>query len=206
VRQSSNKKVVAEFEKKINILSIPTEEIAKEISIKEEISSIETSSSQIVVTNLLKNESFEEWRENDQGPTFWTGSHSFKTNWVKDSENVLIGNYSVKVKGGGERTLKQNVNLLPNKTYYAEVWVKGTGQIRIAIIYPSGYYNYNATTTLENSDWVKITHQAKTTEKEGSEGGIAIKTIDPGGDTPQNTLYIDAVWLGETPPPQNWPK
>ena len=203
--RNQNKKIVAEFSEKITVSLAPKIEIETFSETKTSIK--EPPAENVFATNLLKNEFFEEWEENDAKPIYWVGSHSFKTNWFKDSENVLVGNYSVKVKGGGERTLKQLIpELKTNTSYYTEVWVKGTGRVKIAIVYPSGYFNYSDWLELNNSSWVKITHQAKTSATFGEKGGIAVTTVEEGGDDSSSTLYIGAAWLSTSPSPQNWPR
>ena len=161
--------------------------------------------------NLLKNEFFEEWELEDNEPDYWkpahwigSTGHSFKNNWFQDAD-ALVGNYSVKIGGGDERILKQIIiEMETNITYFSEVWVKGTGKTRIGIIYPSGYYNYSDWQELQNSAWTKITHSATTSATPGEKGGLAITTIDEGGDDPLTTLYLGAAWLGTAPPPKNW--
>ncbi len=154
------------------------------------------------IKNLLKNELFEKWGSDNEKPVHWEGSHSFSTNWVKSSKSKT-GNYSVKVKGGGERILRQR---LPEKmdveqTYRASVKVKGTGKIRLGIIYPSGHHNYKDKIELSESDWKVISHEATTTSTPGDKGGLAIKTIEEGGADIKNTLRIDKAQLFTTENP-----
>ncbi len=148
--------------------------------------------------NLLKNKFFEEWDGDDQKPEQWEGSHAFSSNWFQDNEHIFVGDYSVRARGGGERTLRQRdlEEVLNNKTYHAEVWVKGTGKIRVGIIYPSNYHSYGDEVILDNDNWTRISHTAHTTDSEKTRGGIAIQTDEDGGDTPESTIYIGAAWLG----------
>jgi len=159
--------------------------------------------------NFLENEFFESWIDDDGQPEFWVGSHAFSTNWNKVSNYVLVGNYSIEVSGGAERTLSQeNIGeVIPDETYNAEVWVKGTGEAEIGITYPSGHTSWiEEAVTLDNSDWTKISHEATTTDTEGDDGGIRIRTNDDGGDTPEETIYIGAAWLSTQESPGNWPE
>ncbi len=157
--------------------------------------------------NLLKNEFFEEWINEDNQPEHWTGSHSFNTNWYKNSEHVLTGNYSVEVRGGGTRTLRQVdiEEVEPDETYYAKVLVKGTGDIRVGITSPGGHTAYGDWVALDNDDWTELNYERTTPGTPGNQGGISIQTDEDGGQTPEETLYIGAAWIGTEEPSDGWP-
>ncbi len=153
--------------------------------------------------NLLQNPFFEDW--GDTQPNHWEGSHSFETNWHQDAD-ALVGDYSVRVDGGSERTLEQTDGLTEVSTkYHASVWVKGTGTVELGIEYPSGHTNWSDPIELDNeTNWIEVTNEATTTGTEGDDGGVEIKTTDDGGDGIENTLYIGAAWLGMEESPASW--
>ncbi len=160
-----------------------------------------------MIENMLENPYFEDWGDDDKKPTYWTGSHSFSTNWIKSSDTSTDG-YSIKVRGGGERTLRQRLpeKINTNETYQAKMKIKGTGKVQLGIIYPSGHHNYKNEITLNEDDWRVISHQASTTDTSGDKGGLAIKTTEDGGENPESTLYISRAWLSIQEPPANWPE
>jgi len=158
--------------------------------------------------NFIINWHFDGWDDNK--PFSWDGSHAFSTNWHKEEEHVFVGLYSVKVDGGGVRTLSQTgedmvAEILTENDYYAKVWIKGTGEAEVGIEYPSGYTSWSEKVILDNDDWTPITHHATTTSTVGDNGGIEIRTTDDGGTTPGETLYLGAAWLADQPPPPDWP-
>lgn len=153
--------------------------------------------SSVNADNLLKNEFFESWVDNNQQPEHWTGDDSFGTNWFQNGEDVYSGNYSVRVNGGGTRILRQKglEEVVGDQTYYAGIWVMGTGEVELGITYPSGTTSFGEVVELDNADWTRITLERTPPAHENNEGGIAIRTDDLGGDTPSDTLYIGAAWL-----------
>ena len=159
--------------------------------------------------NMLANWHFEEWEDGDDRPDSWTGSHAFTTNWHQDEEYTLEGQYSVRVGGAGERTLRQLgedlVAPLDTETeYYAEVWVLGSGQVEVGIEGPDGDNDWSDPVELDNAGWTRISHVYTTSEDAGDDGGLEIKTDDAGGASPSTTLYIGAAWLDTSPPPAEW--
>lgn len=152
-------------------------------------------------TNLVENEFFEEWE--GERPKSWNGSHSFSTNWKQEEENVLSGNYSVKIDGGGERDLYQYGKYMEEtKTYYAETWVKGCGKVKIGIKYPnSTYVYYSEPREVNTSNWTKV-NVSKDPTNTGPNGGIRIKT----NDSLPGTLYLGSTWLSDKAPPEDWAK
>ncbi|MDI6602601.1 MAG: helix-hairpin-helix domain-containing protein [Patescibacteria group bacterium] len=153
------------------------------------------------VQNLLVNEFFEEWEEDGTKPAYWTGSHSFKTNWFQDTD-ALRGNYSVRVgtTATTTRTLSQ-VNLtIEAGNYYAVVYLKGGGEARVGITRgDTDIATYGNWIPIFIDEWTIITHSRESVMA-GSLGGIRIQTRG----NQVNTL-IGAAWLGTAPPPEWWP-
>ncbi len=159
--------------------------------------------------NLISNWHFDNWVGNR--PQNWSGSHSFAANWGRESAEPLIGNFSVAVSGGGQRTLSQRGGdlLQPVETgtqYHVEVWVRGTGSVQLGVESPSGHTNWGSETLLEDASWQALTHSATTTMTEGDAGGLEIRTVDDGGDTAGNTLFVGAAWMGVEAAPGGWPQ
>jgi hypothetical protein len=208
VRQSSNRKVAGNFEGRINILSIAKEEVSKEVSTSQEISSNEPSTVSIVSNNLLKNEFFGEWDENI--PIYWKWDK--KISDISCSTDSLVGNCSVEVilNSSDANFYQYGIKMDENTTYYAEVWVKGKGMVKLGIKYPSAtssYVYYGEEVKIDTDQWIKISLSRKPSNS-GTEGGIRLKVwYDENTNIPKGSkLLIGAAWLGETPPPANWPK
>jgi len=208
VRESSNKKVVGNFEGRINILSIAKEEVSKEVSTSQEISSNEPNTVSIVSNNLLKNEFFGEWDQNI--PTYWKWDK--KISDISCSTDSLVGKCSVEVilNSSDANFYQYGIEMDENTTYYAEVWVKGKGMVKLGIKYPSAtssYVYYGEEVKIDTDQWIKISLSRKPSNS-GTEGGMRLKVwYDESKNIPKGSkLLIGAAWLGETPPPANWPK
>lgn len=170
-----------------------------DLEIKKQIKVLTFNFEKTQAKNLIVNWHFDKW-ENENKPSGWKGSHSFATNWFK-AEKSLVGDYAVRIDGGGQRDLDQRKKglLEENTKYYLELWAKGEGTIEIAIIRPSGYFNYiEKPILLKGEKWTKIIHQDKGASGD-SKSGIRIRTNGKDGN-----IYIGAVWLGKEKPPENW--
>jgi hypothetical protein len=218
VRQSDNKKVVAEFKDKITIKEIEqikeTEKEAETVNLaptpsqpKEEPKS---PVSQIPL-NLLSNEFFENWSKGTSGVPpddwFWNGASSR----ISQSSDALVGNYSVELTLTtleGKEFYQIGKTMNSQTTYYAVVWLKGKGVVKLGIKYPgSTYVYYGDEMIVDTSDWIKIEISRKPANS-GNDGGIKLSVkYDENKNIPSGSkLIIGAAWLGEMLPPQNWPK
>jgi hypothetical protein len=94
-------------------------------------------------------------------------------------------------------------NLEANRSYYAEIWVSGTGRVKLGIDH-SGATHWLATTytDLDNISWTKITFLTNTTA-DTDNGGIRIRMIRLA--TTDEKLIIGAAWLSTAEPPAGWP-
>jgi len=89
------------------------------------------------------------------------------------------------------------------KTYYAEIWIKGTGKVKLGI-------DHSATTTwlssqyneFNNAAWTKMTYSITPTIYSNN-GGIRIRMtrLSSTGER----LVVGAAWLSSTEPPEGWP-
>ncbi len=160
-----------------------------------------------VEPNLLLNWHFEEWDDPYNSAALlhnwdYTGTDS---RVLRDSENNLVGDYSARVNQTttGEENLNQFDHTLEvGETYYAEAWVKGTGDVRVGIVRGGGgLATYGSVVTLDDDDWTRVTHE-RLNDTEGSSGGIRIAAVRPNGNS---VIYVGAAWLGPEPPPTDWP-
>ena len=88
------------------------------------------------------------------------------------------------------------------KTYYAEIWLKGTGKVKLGIDHSDttswlspGYTEFN------NAPWTKINYSVAATA-DTNDGGVRIRMIR--FLTTGEKLALGAAWLGTVPPPDNW--
>ena len=155
--------------------------------------------------NLLKNEFFEEWViTSSDSAQYWVWSGTAKN--LKRSTQSLVGDYSAEVSlTSSEEYLSQTgVSLISTKTYYAEVWVKGTGKVRVGIVRGGGgTATYGEQKVLSEDYWTKVSH-SRLNNTSGSLGGIKIEVVRSSTTTGEK-LYIGAVWLSDTLPPSDWP-
>jgi len=155
--------------------------------------------------NLLKNEFFEEWviTLSSDSAQYWVWSGTAKN--LKRSTQSLVGDYSAEVSlTSSEEYLSQTgVSLISTKTYYAEVWVKGTGKVRVGIVRGGGgTATYGEQKVLSEDYWTKVSH-SRLNNTSGSLGGIKIGVVR--STTTGEKLYIGAAWLSDTLPPSDWP-
>jgi hypothetical protein len=154
--------------------------------------------------NLLKNEFFEEWViTSSDSAQYWVWSGTAKN--LKRSTQSLVGDYSAEVSlTSSEEYLSQTgVSLISTKTYYAEVWVKGTGKVRVGIVRGGGgTATYGEQKVLSEDYWTKVSH-SRLNNTSGSLGGIKIEVVRSA--TTGEKLYIGATWLSDTLPPSDWP-
>jgi hypothetical protein len=208
VRQSNNKRVVAEFKDKIKIKEI-------EVAIVTPTSSQPTEETQpstpSVASNLLSNEFFENWSQGTSGvpPDDWLWNGA--TSRITQSPDALVGNYSVELTLTtleGKELYQIGKIMNSQTTYYAVVWLKGKGLVKLGIKYPgSNYVYYSDEMIVDTSEWTKIEISRKPSN-DGNDGGIklSVKYDETKNIPPGSKLVVGAAWLGETPPPQNWPK
>jgi len=88
------------------------------------------------------------------------------------------------------------------KTYYAEIWVSGTGKVKLGIDH-SGITKWLsvAYADFNSASWTKMAFSVNTTT-DTDNGGIRIRmtrSVATG-----EKLVIGAAWLGFNPPPENW--
>jgi hypothetical protein len=214
VRQSDNKKVAVEFKDKITIKEIEQIKEAETVNLaptpsqpKEEPQS---PVSQIPL-NLLSNEFFENWSKGTSGVPpddwLWNGASSR----ISQSSDALVGNYSVELTLTtleGKEFYQIGKTMNSQTTYYAVVWLKGKGVVKLGIKYPgSTYVYYGDEMIVDTSDWIKIEVSRKPANS-GNDGGIKLSVkYDENKNIPSGSkLIIGAAWLGEMLPPQNWPK
>ncbi len=206
VRQSDNKSVVAEFRDRIKIKE-------PEITVATSSQSIEETqpSSPPIPSNLLSNEFFENWsRGTFEVPPdnwLWNGAASR----IAQSSDALIGNYSVELTLTtleGKEFYQIGKTMNSQMTYYAVMWLKGKGVVKLGIKYPgSNYVYYGDEIVIDTSEWTKIEISRKPANS-GEDGGIKLSVrYDNNKNIPSGSkLIIGAAWLGETLPPSNWPK
>jgi hypothetical protein len=214
VRQSDNKKVAVEFKDKITIKEIEQIKEAETVNLaptpsqpKEEPQS---PVSQIPL-NLLSNEFFENWLKGTSvvppDDWLWNGASSR----ISQSSDALVGNYSVELTLTtleGKEFYQIGKTMNSQTTYYAVVWLKGKGVVKLGIKYPgSTYVYYGDEMIVDTSDWIKIEVSRKPANS-GNDGGIKLSVkYDENKNIPSGSkLIIGAAWLGEMLPPQNWPK
>ena len=92
-------------------------------------------------------------------------------------------------------------------TYYAEIWLRGVGIVKLGIKYPGSTYVYYGDEVIINTDeWTPFSVFRQPTN-DGGDGGIKlnIKYDDERGVPVDSKLFIGAAWLGEAPPPDDWP-
>jgi regulator of replication initiation timing len=214
VRQSDNKKVVAEFKDKITIKEIEQTK-GTEIVTVAPTPSQPTKEPQPPVSltplNLLSNEFFESWSKGTSGVPpddwLWNGASSR----IAQSADALVGNYSVELTlttSEGKEFYQIGKTMNSQTTYYAVVWLKGKGVVKLGIKYPgSTYVYYGDEMIVDTSDWIKIEISRKPANS-GNDGGIKLSVkYDESKNIPSGSkLIIGAAWLGEMPPPQDWPK
>jgi len=208
VRQSSNKRVAAEFKDKIKIKEIEVTIVTPTSSQSTE--GIQPSTSSIAL-NLLSNEFFESWSQGTSGVPpdnwLWNGSASR----IAQSSDALAGNYSVELTlttTEGKEFYQIGKTMNSQTTYYAVMWLKGKGVAKLGIKYPgSSYVYYSDEMVIDTSEWTKIEISRKPINN-GDDGGIKLSVrYDDSKNIPSGSkLLIGAAWLGETPPPTNWPK
>jgi hypothetical protein len=208
VRQSSNKKVVAEFKDKIKIKEIEVTIVTPTSSQPTEGIQPSTSS---IASNLLSNEFFESWSQGTSGVPpdnwLWNGTASR----IARSSDALAGNYSVELTlttTEGKEFYQIGKTMNSQTTYYAVMWLKGKGVAKLGIKYPgSSYVYYSDEMVIDTSEWTKIEISRKPINN-GDDGGIKLSVrYDDSKNIPSGSkLLIGAAWLGETPPSSNWPK
>jgi regulator of replication initiation timing len=216
VRKSSNKKVVAEFKDKIKIKEIevkivtPISSQSTKVTQSSTAEETQTSTSSVAL-NLLSNEFFENWSQGTSGAPpdnwLWNGAVSR----IAQSSDALVGNYSVELTlttTEGRELYQIGKTMNSQTTYYALIWVKGKGVVKLGIKYPaSNYVYYGDEVIIDTFEWTKIEVSRKPINS-GEDGGIKLSVrYDTNKNIPSGSkLIIGAAWLGETPPPENWPK
>ncbi len=166
--------------------------------------------------NLLENEYFEDWVEEDD-PEHWeleaqAGQSEFGEGQIgnyslKLGPHQFIGPYSECQEFTHEEADGREF------TYQGEIWVKGTGYIRLGILRP-GYTmrDYSGWHIIDSDEWTRITHETTKDDREGTEGEFRIQhTSDSGqaGDDDETLDEVDALvgsaWLGTQEPYLQWP-
>ncbi|MFP3872155.1 MAG: InlB B-repeat-containing protein [Candidatus Natronoplasma sp.] len=152
--------------------------------------------------NLVQNEFFEDW---DGGmPMNWHSENYADSNYQQNGSEAFYGEYSVYIEENHTDpfTLAQNLSLEQGVNYYQEVWVKGSGEARVGMKYPSpsGYTGYGDWVSANSTEWTNATYEQDPTET-GDDGQIRIQV-----DNAENGLWIGAAWMAEngTHPPENW--
>jgi len=96
-----------------------------------------------------------------------------------------------------EKTLEKG------KKYYAEIWAKGTGRIKLGIDH-SGITEWLSSTYTDfnNLFWTRLSFSI-IVQEETNDGGIRIRMVRLASTGER--LVIGAAWLSDSPPPENWP-
>jgi len=160
--------------------------------------------------NLLLNEFFQEWEDNK--PKYWTMDYSVSS--IKKSDDALVGDASFNIfhnfkYAEGKNNDQEFTHLEADGSeviYYAQIWVRGYGDLRIGIRRP-GYntYEYSNWQTIDTQEWEKIDYQVTKDKREGEKGSFRIQHRRSEGKENTN-LLIGAVWLGVAPPSSDWPR
>ena len=167
-----------------------------------------------VSENMLSNWNFDEWSDSST-PASWdsnlgTGFNNY--NFKMASPNSLVGNYSMNISHGfayvggrdDQQTIRHDASNGNSVTYYAEVWVRGHGDIRLGIQH-EGYTlaSYSGWQTIDSDEWVKITHEFTKDDREGSYVHFRIRHQRSSLKSDTN-LYVGAAWLSTEEPPSGW--
>ena len=158
--------------------------------------------------NLLQNPYFEEWEEDK--PNYWTSSH----NQIKLSDDAIVGNYSMNIEHDyiyssgrdDDQIFFYNLSGEEEVTFYAELWVKGYGDLRIGIRAPGddwGSGRYGNWVEINSEEWDKIIFERKY-KPSGTEGEFRIRHRQS-GDKEDTNLIIGATWISVDSPPEGWP-
>jgi hypothetical protein len=187
-------------------------EIREEIENQVEIETENSSSSENEVVpppsisnNLILNEFFDEGWEGQEtagNPLYWNWG---KRGGLEISNPPLIEGkksfYHEPYSSSYDLT-QLGKSLKAGKTYFAEIWIMGTGKVKLGIDHSSKTEwldpNY---TTLNNSPWLKLNFSVTPTQ-DTENGGLRIRMmrLEKTGEK----LIIGAAWLSETPPLKNW--
>jgi len=89
------------------------------------------------------------------------------------------------------------------KTYYAEIWVSGTGKVKLGIDH-SGVTQWLSASYIDfnNAPWTKMVFSITATSDTDNDGIIIrmIRSVATG-----EKLVVGAAWLSTAEPPENWP-
>lgn len=205
--RDSQKRIVGEFLKKINVFTLPKFWISQTEPQKEISTSSLPENQVLTAVNLLQNEFFEEWEDNLPVGWKWGGSNSR----ISQSSESLVGNFSVEITvstvdyTGFFQTGKE---MNSETTYYASVWLKGRGIVKLGIKYPgSDYVYYGEETVIDSDSWVEVNVSRKPSNS-GNDGGIKLNIkYNQEKGIPQNSkLIIGTAWFSTSSPPLSWPK
>ncbi len=198
--RNKNKKIVAEVKEKIAVQRL--QEIVETPVIKTFPPPTQSSAQ-----NLLSNEFFEEWEEGKPRYWEWSGAPSR----ISQISEGLVGNFSVELTlttSDYKGIYQFGKPMDSEKTYYAQLWLKGKGVVRLGIKYPgSNYVYYGEETIIDSENWTTISLSRKPANS-GENGGIKlnVKYDETKGIPSGSRLIIGAAWFSTSPPPQNWPR
>jgi len=166
--------------------------------------------------NLLKNEYFEDWIEEDD-PEHWELEAQAEQSEFGEGQ---IGNYSLKLGPhqfiGPYSEFQEFTHEEADGrkfTYHGEIWVKGTGYIRLGILRP-GYTmrDYSDWHIIDSDEWTRITHETTKDDRDGTLGEFCIQHTsdsDKAGDENETLYEVDALvgsaWLGTQISYIQWP-
>lgn len=143
--------------------------------------------------NLLDNADFEQWTEEGR-PESWQGSEDLSHNWWPDDEEALLGDYSVRVHGSGERILYQEVDLDGEfSTVAGKIWVAGTGSVELGLQLGDEETLWSSPLDLDRESWQEVENEA-TGAGEVEQITFKIRTYNT--EEVFRALRLGVAWLG----------
>ena len=145
--------------------------------------------------NLLANADFEQWTEEGR-PENWQGSEDLSHNWWPDDDEALLGDYSVRVHGSGERTLSQSVELDGDESVVGgKIWVAGTGRVELGLQLGDEEPLWSSPLDLDRGSWQAVENEVTGA---GEVDQITFKIRTSNTEEVFRALRLGAAWLGAT--------